>query len=149
MDATRWTTAALTFAVLAGCAPAARPGAGPVPAASLALVDSIPWANDLSEGVLRRVEVRSGGRADTIPGVLTAEMPVLIPRSRVLGFAYEEDALTSVFEYDVRARALRLGNGWYRVQGTVSTRQVSADTVRTLPGEPEAANGGADSSRPA
>lgn len=51
--------------------------------------------------------MREGDRADTIPGVLTIDQPVLTG-SRVLGFQYDEDGfIVAAFDYDLRQRRLR------------------------------------------
>lgn len=73
-------------------------------APSVQLVDSIPWENELGEGFLRRVEVRIGSRVDTLPGVLTSELPVVSPESVLSGFAYEADGITAAYAYDARRR---------------------------------------------
>jgi hypothetical protein len=90
----------------AACSP--PPNFAPVPASPpvVQLVDSVAWEDEAEEGFLRRVEVRDGVRVDTIPGVLTEDLPVLVGGSRVLGFAYERDIATA-FEYDLRARTVR------------------------------------------
>lgn len=102
--------AALPALLLAGsaCAPAARvpPPSGPV---SVRLVDSIPWENELAEGVLRRVELRSGARVDTLPGLLTYELPVVLDDA-LLGVEYQQDRAVRAFRYDLRSgRVRRLG----------------------------------------
>ena len=91
----------LVLVIFTGCAARA-----PLPAfvgapIQVQLVDSVPWVDEVSEGVLRRVELRYAGRTDTIPGVLTTSVPVQVGPSTVLGIAYEADAAKYVFEYDV------------------------------------------------
>jgi hypothetical protein len=69
--------------------------------ARVALVDSLPWSSEMSEGVLRRVEVRTSAGTDTIDGVRTATPPVAVPGA-VLGFAYDEDRVTHGWIYELR-----------------------------------------------
>ena len=77
--------------------------------ASVALIDSVPFRDDMGEGgYLRRVELRSQRAADTIGGVLTAEVPVLVGDSLVTGFAYEGSAITKGFVYHADSRRLDL-----------------------------------------
>lgn len=75
--------------------------------ARVALVDSLPWETEMTEGALHRVEVRTSAGVDTIDGVATMDEPVAIPGA-VLGFAYEHDALTHGWIYDVRTRRVRV-----------------------------------------
>lgn len=69
---------------------------------AVALVDSVAWEHELGEGYLQRVEVWTKGRTDTIPGVLTAELPVALRQGRLLGFSYQADAVQAAYEYDPR-----------------------------------------------
>lgn len=89
--------------MLAACA---GPSTGPSPASrpTVQLVDSVAWENEMDSGALHRVEVRTGTRVDTIPGVLTAELPLVLGGSRVLGFGYREGDVVDAFEYDARRR---------------------------------------------
>jgi hypothetical protein len=70
------------------------------------LVDSVAWESESDEGALWHVEVRHGSRVDTIPGVLTDALPMLVGGSRLLGFRYEDDSF-GAFEYDLETRAVR------------------------------------------
>ncbi len=92
---------AFLCSIVVGCVPAV-PSAPAPQAIAVELVDSIPWSNELGEGTLRRVEVRAGARVDTIRHVLTYEVPTLVRGSHLLGFSYEEDAVVSGYQYDVR-----------------------------------------------
>lgn len=104
-----------TFCVLApvlwfaaaACSPAA-PAIAPGPAVTpgVRLVDSIPFEDDISDGVLRRVEVRSGGRLDTVPGVLTEQVPLVVGDTAVIGFAFKEGGISAGFRYDPQTRRL-------------------------------------------
>lgn len=94
-------------AALAACGAVAPPPVGPAAVPTVRLVDSIPWANELGEGVLRRVEVRGGGRVDTVPRVLTDDLPLVTAAGEVLGFAWEEDRIVDGFVYDARTRRTR------------------------------------------
>ncbi|HYJ79622.1 MAG TPA: hypothetical protein VEW03_08490 [Longimicrobiaceae bacterium] len=98
---------AVGMGAMAGCAPAVRPATSPG-SSPVRLVDSIPWSSDMSEGVLHRIEVRYGSRVDTIPRVHTYELPLLASNGRIIGFAYQQDQVTSAFEYHPRSRELRV-----------------------------------------
>ena len=65
----------------------------------VALVDSVPVEDGPSFGVLRRVEVLLGARHDTVPGVLTFDLPGVLADTAVVGFAYDQDSVTGVFVY--------------------------------------------------
>lgn len=97
--------AALVFA--AACAPVVRSGPAPAPGSvRVALVDSVPFATEMHEGVLRRVEVRTPAGVDTVPDVLTHALPVVLADGRVLGFAWEGMDLREAFAYDPARRSL-------------------------------------------
>jgi hypothetical protein len=100
---------ALAACALASGAPACAPAAPGAQRADVvvALVDSVPYANELTEGVLRRVAVRAGGRVDTVADVLVAEAPVLAGDTLVVGVAAEEDRVAGLFVHDVRAGRTR------------------------------------------
>jgi hypothetical protein len=103
---------ALTALALAtACAPAVRSGPAPAPAAvRVALVDSVPFATEMHEGVLRRVEVRSPAGVDTIGEVLTHAPPIVLADGRVLGFVWQGMDLREAFVYDpARRRLERVG----------------------------------------
>lgn len=93
--------------VATACGTVARPATGPKPMPTVRLVDSVPWSHEMGEGVLRRVEVHGGGRVDTVPGVLTAEPPVVTAAGEVLGFAWEEDRIVAGFAFDPRTHRTR------------------------------------------
>jgi hypothetical protein len=97
----------LTVALTAACG--AAPKLAPVPAAApvVQLVDSVAWEDDADGGTLRRVEVRDGARVDTVPGVLTTELPLLVGGSRLLGFTYRGSDLAEAFEYDLGTRTVK------------------------------------------
>lgn len=79
----------------------------PAPGAvRVALVDSVPFATEMHEGVLRRVEVRSAAGVDTIAEVLTFVPPVVREDGRVLGFAWQGMDLREAFVYDPARRRL-------------------------------------------
>lgn len=93
------------LAVAAACAPAMRSGPALSPGAvRVALVDSVPFATEMHDGVLRRVEVRSPAGADTIADVLTHALPIVLADGRVLGFVWEAADLREVFVYDPARR---------------------------------------------
>jgi len=71
------------------------------------LADSVPYRNDLVEGVLRRVVVGTSEGTDTVPDVLTAQMPERLDDSSVVGFRYDEDRVMDVFVYTPGRSALR------------------------------------------
>lgn len=75
---------------------------------STRLVDSLPWEDNEwgLEGVLYRVEITLAGRVDTLPAVFTKDLPVLTNDTVVLGLNYEQDRVTSVFQYDPISKEL-------------------------------------------
>lgn len=92
----------------AACTPPVR--TAPAPAAGVvevALVDSVPFATEMHDGVLRRVQVRTAAGLDTIPSVLTHALPVVLPDGSVLGFLFEGADLRSAFAWHP-SRALQL-----------------------------------------
>ncbi len=104
---------ALLGLAVAACAPGEAPDADPsatgaVQAVIVALGDSVPYENDMTSGVLHRVVVRVGPRTDTIPGVLTAQLPVAVGDAVVYGLRSEDERVLGPFAYDVRARRLRV-----------------------------------------
>ena len=90
----------------AACGPPPTPGPVPAPAPRVQLVDSVAWEDEADEGVLWRVEIRDGARVDTIPGVLTADRPLLLGGARLLGFAAGDSGITA-FEYDLGTRTVK------------------------------------------
>jgi len=92
---------------LVACAPPAAPGPAPASLPRVQLIDSVAWENEANGGTLRRVAVRTGARVDTVPGVLTVDVPVLVGGSRLLGFVYREGGISEAFEYDLGTRAVR------------------------------------------
>ena len=99
--------APLLAAALAACAPRVHTGPAPL-AVAVELVDSVPWEHEQGEGVLRRVQVRAGTRVDTVPRVLTSDLPIVVEGSWLLGLVYDGDAVVAGFRYDVNAAQLRL-----------------------------------------
>lgn len=90
------------------CTPPVR--TGPAPAAGVidvALVDSVPFATEMHDGVLRRVQVRTAAGFDTIPSVLTQTLPVVLADGSVRGFLFEAADLRSAFAWHP-SRALQL-----------------------------------------
>ena len=86
-----------------------RAGETPTPPpVVVALGDSAPYENDMTSGVLHRVVVRAAGRTDTIPGVLVAQLPIVVGDSVVHGLRAEDERVLGPFAYDVRARRVRL-----------------------------------------
>lgn len=102
--------AVLAFAgvlAAAACAPAVRSGPAPAPGAvRVALVDSVPFATEMHEGVLHRVEVRTPAGADTIADVLTHALPIVLADGRVLGFVWDGMDLREAFAYDPARRRI-------------------------------------------
>ena len=74
---------------------------------TVALVDSIPWENDLTSGTLHRVAVSSRGRTDTIVDVRTSQLPAVLDDTVVVGLRYAEETVQGAFEYVPASRALR------------------------------------------
>jgi len=82
-------------------APAVMDRTLPRAAEGVALVDSLPWANLLEEGVRHRVRVQTAGRVDTIPGIAVTREPVAAEDGAIHGFAVEPDgSVSSGFAYD-------------------------------------------------
>ncbi len=71
------------------------------------LADSVPYANELTDGVLHRVVVRTPTHVDTLPDVLAAAPPVVVGDSLVLGIRAEENLVVGLYAYDVRTRRTR------------------------------------------
>lgn len=71
------------------------------------LADSVPYRNDLVEGVLRRVVVGTSDGTDTVPDVLTAQQPERLDDTSIVGFRYDEDRVMDVFVYTPGRGALR------------------------------------------
>ena len=90
----------------AACRPPPNPGPVPALPPRVQLVDSVAWESESDAGTLWRVEVRHGSRVDTIPGVLTDALPIVVAGSRVLGFRYDDDSF-GAFEYDLDTRVVR------------------------------------------
>lgn len=97
------------LALACACTPPVR--TAPAPALPgvirVALVDSVPFATEMHDGVLHRVEVRTPAGTDTIPGVLTHVLPVILADGSVLGFVYDGPDLGSAFSWHP-ARPLEL-----------------------------------------
>ena len=79
-------------------------------AVHLVFVDSVRYANEIGtyDAYLRRVAVRSEGRVDTIPGVVTDAMPVVVGDTAVIGLRSDQDRTVGLFRYDVRRRRVEL-----------------------------------------
>ncbi len=95
----------------AACGAAACGGAGARDAVvqEVALVDSVPFHNELiGDAWLRRVAVRTAAGVDTLDGVLTDQRPVVAGDTLVLGLIYDQDRVAGAFEYAARDGALRL-----------------------------------------
>jgi len=71
------------------------------------LADSVPFENEMSSGHLRRVVVRAGEHADTLPGILVAKAPVVGPDEVVYGIRADGDLAEGLFAYDSRSRQVR------------------------------------------
>ena len=107
---------ALLGLTLAACAPgdvprAAESSPGSSPGSSPVVVtlgDSVAYANDMTSGVLHRVVVRAGRRTDTIPELLTGQLPIVIGDSVVHGLRAEHERVLGPFAYEVRTRRLRV-----------------------------------------
>ena len=99
--------AVAALASVAACAPAVRSAPAPAPGSvRVALVDSVPFATEMHEGVLRRVEVRTAAGADTIAEVLTHALPIVLADGRVLGFVWDGMDLREAFVYDPARRVV-------------------------------------------
>ena len=77
------------------------------PSLSVALIDSMPYENELTSGFLRRVAVRAGARTDTLLGVLVDAPPVVVGDTVVHGIRAEENLFVELFTYDARTRRTR------------------------------------------
>lgn len=97
----------LSLSAAAACEPGPPATPEPSEAPNVSLVDSIPWEHEVSEGFLRRVTVRTGGRTDTIPEVMTYTLPVASGDTILAGFAYKDEAIISAYTYDRRSRQVR------------------------------------------
>ncbi|HEX6370275.1 MAG TPA: hypothetical protein VF006_15250 [Longimicrobium sp.] len=95
------------LALACACTPPVRTAPAPAGVVRVALVDSVPFATEMHDGVLRRVEVRSPAGVDTIPGVLTHALPVVLADGSVLGFFFDGADLRSAFSWHP-ARRLEL-----------------------------------------
>jgi hypothetical protein len=97
--------AGLACMLAAACA-TARPGvpSGRSAAPVVRLVDSLRYENDMSDGTHRRVEVRTAAGVDTLRGVRTFDLPVMMGDTMLRGLAYKDDRLAFGYEYDGRAR---------------------------------------------
>ncbi|MGZ8377181.1 MAG: hypothetical protein ACXW61_04730 [Gemmatirosa sp.] len=84
------------------------PGHATPPAVEAFLVDSVPYENELADGVLRRVAVRAAGRVDTLPGILAAAAPVVVGDSVVVGVQARENLVEGLYAHDVRTRQTRM-----------------------------------------
>ncbi|GLC25908.1 hypothetical protein [Roseisolibacter agri] len=76
-------------------------------ALTVALVDSVPYENELTNGFLRRVEVRTPAHTDTLLGILVDARPVVLGDSVVHGIRAEENLFVELFTYDARTRRTR------------------------------------------
>lgn len=103
----RLSLAAGMLCILSACATARPAPAGPFPSPIVRLVDSLAWADDLGEGTHRRVEVRTASRVDTIRGVRTFDLPIVMGDTMLRGFAYKDDRIAFGYEYNVRSRRMR------------------------------------------
>ncbi|HEX5871092.1 MAG TPA: hypothetical protein VFY65_11775 [Longimicrobium sp.] len=99
--------AAASLALACACTPPVRTAPAPAGVVGVALVDSVPYATEMDEGVLHRVEVRTPAGTDTIPEVLTQVLPVVLADGSVLGFAFDGVDLRSAFSWHP-ARRLEL-----------------------------------------
>ena len=77
------------------------------PALTVALVDSVPYANELTDGFLRRVVVRTRAHTDTLLGILVDALPVVVGDTVVHGIRAEENQFVELFTYDARTRRTR------------------------------------------
>ena len=93
--------------VLAACGSPARPGPAPASLPRVQLVDSVAWETETDGGTLRRMEIRDGMRVDTVPGVLTQDLPVLVGGGRLLGVEYRGGDIVNAFEYDLSTRVVK------------------------------------------
>ena len=67
---------------------------------AVTLIDSIQYANELDEGVLRRVEVKVNGSLDTLPNVLTRLPVVTSGDSVAYGFLFKTTGeIAGIFRY--------------------------------------------------
>ena len=100
----------LTALVLCACRGDARETTVHAPdrrVREVALGDSVPYRNELRDGVLYRVIVATSDGTDTVPGVLTAQLPVRSGDTSVVGFRYEQDRVLGTFRYTPASRTVR------------------------------------------
>ena len=104
----------LATVVVSACTGAADRGEDrePAPPRKVHLIrfgDSVPYRNDLQDGVLRRVVVGTQDDAplDTIRDVLTGQLPIAHGDTSVVGFRYDEDRVLGLFHYTPRTGRLR------------------------------------------
>lgn len=83
------------------CADRSRPnGVRDATIRSVALADSVAFSNELiGTGYLHRVSISTADGTDTLPDVLTAQVPVLVGDSSVHGLLYEQDRVIGGFRY--------------------------------------------------
>lgn len=88
--------AAVLLLSTAACTPFVRKAPGVI---EVALVDSVPFATEMHEGVLHRVQVRTHAGLDTIPHVLTHVLPIILADGSVRGFIFEAADLRWAFAW--------------------------------------------------
>jgi hypothetical protein len=83
------------------------PNAGHRGPARAVLVDSVPYANELTDGVLHRVAVHTATGVDTLDGILADAPPVVVGDSVVYGIRAGENLVVGLFAHDVRTGRTR------------------------------------------
>jgi hypothetical protein len=100
----------LALMVMSACLERAEPAsdstAAPPTPVTVALIDSVPYDDELEPGVLHRVSVTGPVGVDTIPEVLTHQLPVVQNDSLVLGFRFDGRTVRDAFAYSPATRRL-------------------------------------------
>ena len=77
------------------------------PRVVLRLIDSIPYTTEVEQGVLHRIELRRGARADTLRHIRTRLPAVIADDSVIHGFLFDSlGGLTHAFRFSVQRQHL-------------------------------------------
>jgi hypothetical protein len=122
----------LLYALLAGCGP--RVGCEPQPVS--ATYPAGPYQAALADSVLigetdplvgRRVVLRSGTQADTLPGVLASSLPVVTAKGEAIGLGYTAEGSVYAYGYSPNTRVVRRASLPDDFDGSLSEGSFSAD----------------------